>query len=565
MRYVRTAAPCWKVLALAAVALLAGLGCHESHRQRGTLQLALTGEIRSLDPVRVGDSASGLVAGQIFEGLVQFDNSLSIRPALAESWTVSLDGTLWTFTLRDGVRFHDDPAFPGGVGRAVAAADVKYSFERVVNPKSLSIGWWIFNGRVVGADAYREELLAAEREGRAPAVSGVIGFRVLDERTFQIELTHPFAPFLYLLAMSYTWVVPREALELYGEDFSRHPVGTGPFVLEEWSPGQRVRLARNPHYWEVDERGRQLPHLDSVEVRMLRDSLVAFLEFERGNLDVTGIPPEMWPKVMTGERTLAEPYTKYQLLSCPSLTVQYFGFLMTDAPLGAHKLLRQAFNYAVDRQGIVDHVLNGRGIPARGVLPPGIPGYNPELKGYDYDPSRARELLAEAGYPGGEGLPEIVLQLNSGGTENEDIAEVVQQQLADIGVRVSLRLIAWPQHLDSIDRGLASFFRLGWVADYPDPENFLALLYSKNVAPAGPNATRFENEEFDRLYREALASGDEAERLRLYQQAERIVVDQAPWLFLFHGEVYRLEQPYVRGYPVNPMDLNILKHVWFEE
>jgi len=435
----------------------------------------------------------------------------------------------------------------------------------VANPKSLSTGWWIFNGRVEGANAYREELQAAEREERAPTISGVSGFRVLDERTIQIELTHPFAPFLYLLAMSYTWVVPREAVERYGDDFGRHPVGTGPFVLEEWSPGLRVRLARNPHYWEADDRGRQLPYLEGVNIRMLRDSLVAFLEFERGNLDITGIPPEMWPKAMTDEGRLAEPYRKYQLSTCPSLTVQYFGFLMTAPPLGANKLLRRAFNYAVDRQGIVDHVLNGRGIPAKGVLPPGIPGYDADLQGYTYDPARARELLAEAGYPGGEGLPEVVLQLNSGGTENEDIAEVVQQQLAEIGVRVSLRLIAWPQHLDSIDRGLAQFFRLGWIADYPDPQNFLALFYGENVAPAGPNATRFRNAAFDRLYRQALRSTDAAERLRLYQEAERIVVKEAPWLLLFHGEVYRLEQPYVRGYPVNAMNLHILKRVWLEE
>ena len=550
---------------LGIAAVLISLGCQEKGRPRDALRLALTGEIRSLDPARVGDSASGLVAGQIYEGLVQFDASLRIRPALAESWTVSPDGTLWNFTLREGVRFQDDPAFPGGKGRPVTAADVKYSFERVVNPKSLSTGWWIFNGRVEGANAYREELLASEREERPPAIPGVSGFRVPDERTFQIQLTHPFAPFLYLLAMSYTWVVPREAVERYGEDFGRHPVGTGPFLLEEWSPGLRVHLRRNPHYWEVDDEGRRLPYLDGVEIRMLRDSLVAFLEFERGNLDVTGIPPEMWPKVMTEGGNLSEPYRNYQLLTCPSLTVQYFGFLMTEPPLGTQGQLRQAFNFAVDRQGIVDHVMNGRGIPASGVLPPGIPGYNTDLEGYTYDPARARELLAEAGYPGGEGLPEIMLQLNSGGTENEDIAEVVQQQLADIGVRVSLRLIAWPQHLDSIDRGLAQFFRLGWIADYPDPQNFLALFYSQNAAPAGPNATRFQNTKFDHLYAQALASTDEAERLRLYQEAEKIVVEQAPWLFLFHGEVYRLEQPYVRGYPVNPMDLHILKHVWFEE
>ncbi len=468
-------------------------------KRGGTLRAALTSKIRSLDPARVGDTASSLIASQIYEGLLELDDKLQLRPGLAESWE-SPDGITWTFHLRKGVRFQDDPCFPGGAGRELTVHDVKYSFLRIADPAVLSTGWWIFRGRVKGMDAYRRELLAAKEEGRKPGVMDVAGLKVLDDRTLRIELTKPFAPFLDLLAMSYAWVVPREVVECRGVDFFRHPVGTGPFVLEEWRPGVHVLLKRNPNYWGKDERGEKLPRLDGIRIRLLRDNLVAFLEFDRGNLDYTGIPEEIWTRVMTPERKLKKKYRKYKLSTAPRLDVNYYGFMMDKEPFAGNRLLRQALNYAVNREAIIKHVLNGRGVPARGVLPPGIPGYRGDLEGYRYNPDKAAELLARAGYPGGEGLPELTLQLNSGGTLNEDIAAAVQAMLAEVGVKVKLMVVSWPQHLDSIDRGKPRFFRLGWIADYPDPENFLALLYGKNHSPAGPNSTRYANPRFDELY-----------------------------------------------------------------
>jgi len=542
-----------------------GSGAHISPKHGGVLRIALTGELRSLDPARVGDTASGLVASQIYEGLLELGDDLKLYPCLAQSWEVSQDGLVYTFHLRKGVHFQDDPCFPGGQGREVRAEDVKYSLERIADPSTLSTGWWLFNDRIVGINEYREELAKAEKEGREPRIKGVEGIEVVDDYTLRIHLKKPFAPFKYVFAMSYTWVVPREAVDYYGKDFFKHPVGTGPFKLAEWSPGQQVRLVRNPNYWGKDEDGYPLPYLDGINIRLLRDVLIAFLEFDKGNLDVSGIPPQVWDKVMNKDKTLKGKYRKYKLRVTPTLSIDYYGFMMTKEPFGSNKYLRQALNYAIDRQAIIDNVFNGRGIPAKGVLPPGMPGYNKDLKGYYYDPQKARELLAKAGYPNGEGLPEITLQLNSGGTMNEDNAEAIQAQLAKIGVKIKLRLISWPQHLDSIDQGVPEFFRLGWIADYPDPENFMALFYSKNWAPAGPNATRFKNEEFDRLYEQAISEMDEQKRMALYRKMEEIVVEEAPWLFLSHGEAYGLAQPYVEDLPLNPMGHTLYKRVWLNK
>ena len=173
--------------------------------------------------------------------------------------------------------------------------------------------------------------------------------------------------------MSYTWVVPKEAVEYYGRDFFKHPVGTGPFRLEEWSPGLRVILKKNPDYWERDEDGVPLPYLNEINIRILRDNLVAFMEFDKGNFDFSGIPPEVWSQVMTKDNKLTSKYQKYQLIKSSSLDTGYYGFMMTQSPLGTNKDLRQAFNYAIDRQSIIDNILNGRGIPAKGVLPPEMP------------------------------------------------------------------------------------------------------------------------------------------------------------------------------------------------
>jgi len=520
----------------------------------GTFRFNLTESPRSLDPARVGDTASGHIAENICEGLVEFSPELEIVPCLAESWEISQDGTVYTFHLRRGVRFHDSPPFPGGKGREVTAQDVCYSLTRIADPASRSTGYWVWNGKVKGVSEFHD--------GKADHVEG---FEVLDDYTFRIVLEKPFAPFLNLVAMSYGFVVPPEAVAHYGEDFFQHPVGTGPFRFVEWIPDRHVILERNPNYWGKDGEGNPLPYLDRIIVRFIGESIPEFQEFVMGNLEyVQPVAPDMWDGVFDQDNNLRPDFARFQVQRKQLLVTNYYGFLMGMPPLGTDKRLRYAMNYAIDREAIIKHVLRDEGTPAKGPVPTALPGYGENVKGFTYDPDRARQLLSEAGYPNGEGLPEITLQLNSAGRLNELIAEAVQQQLQAVGFKINLKIVEWSQHLDSVERGQVGFFRLGWIADYVDPENFLALFHTENFSPAGPNSTRFSDAEFDRLFEQALRTLDDKKRFELYRQAEKIVADICPWLFISYGAQTRLLQPYVRNMAFNAMDQRKLKEVWLD-
>ncbi|MCS7169032.1 MAG: ABC transporter substrate-binding protein, partial [Candidatus Kapabacteria bacterium] len=519
--------------------------------------------ITSLDPAHMSYMSAIWVGTQLYNGLVEFDTALRVVPCLARAWSRDATGRLWCFVLRRDVFFHDDPCF-GGKPRRFRAADVKFSFERICDARTRSPGLWVFWGKIVGVEEFHAATLRGER-----LPEGVRGIRVVDDTTVEIELQRPFAPFLSLLTMPYCWIVPEEAVRSYGKDFFRHPVGTGPFRLLEWQPDVRLVLLRNERYFKVDATGTRLPYLDSVVVRFLRDPRTAFWEFQQGRLDmVSGIDPSLLPAVLTPDGRLRPEFAHYQLLSSPAYAIEYYGIMLDTtteggraSPLARSRLLRQALNYAIDRQRIVRHVLYGLAEPAHyGVLPPGFPGFSPGTVGYRYDPQRARQLLAAAGFPNGEGLPVLTLQLGIS-PRTLSVAEAVQQQLAEMGIRVELRQVSFPQHLAMVREGRCMLWRTNWIADYLDPENFLALFYSGYRAPDGPNTTRVRLVEVDSLYDRALAEVEAERRFQLYRQIERRVLDEAPWIFLYYPRLVRLLQPTVAGMYLDGSDRLVLEQV----
>jgi len=542
-----------------------------------TLRLATDAiQVRTLDPVAVGDTASSGICNQVYEGLVAYNQkTLAIEPCLAESWDISPDGKLYTFHLRRGVRFCDDPCFPDGRGREMTAADVRFSLTRVCDPVAMSTGFWLFDDRVVGATEFnqqRAEFLEKHprfwEEAEAwlgPESDGVPGLRVLDEHTFAIALKRPFAPFLKVLAMSYFFVVAPEAVKAYGaatnppgkDSFFRHPVGTGPFVLERWEPDVEIILKRNANYWHET-----LPHVDAVRLISRRDPHTAFMEFEEGNSDMAGVPDEDWERVMNEDKTLKEPYAgRYRLVTSATLTTFYYGFDMQNPPFKGNKALRQAFNYAIDREALIrSKIYRGLGRAAYGPIPPGLPGHDPANKRYAYNLEKAKQLLTEAGYPGGDKLGEIQLYVSGANDSQDRTSVVVMEELRKIGIKVSLKQQPWPLHLESIDRHEARFFRLGWIADYPDAENFLALFLTRNWKP-GPNSSSYSNPEFDELYDRAMLEPDEGRRAELYRIAADIIIEDCPWLFTTTGEGLALQQPWVRNYPRNALGLGFYKNV----
>jgi peptide/nickel transport system substrate-binding protein/oligopeptide transport system substrate-binding protein len=494
----------------------------------------------SLDPAHITDTVSHAVASELYDGLVTFDEDLRIQPAIAARWVVSADGRTYTFHLRPGVRFHN--------GRAVTGEDFRYSFERLLHPETRSERTWIL------------EKLRGAREFMAGKARRVAGIEVRGPHTLQLTLERPFAPFLALLAYPAASVLPREAIERWGRQFSTHPMGTGPFQFREWRHDDRVVLEAHPDYFQG------APYLDGIVFRVIPDEMTRFQEFQAGNLDHTDIPTGLF-RMVQNDRSLGR-----MLVSRPSLGINAIQFNLERPPFRENRALRQAFNYAVDKEAIAKVILEGRVMPARSILPPGMMGHDPELQGYPHNREKARRLLAEAGYEGGRGLPTLTLHYNTG-LLNRKVAEFVQGMLREIGVTVELRELDWPAYLNLVDRGDAALFRLGWLADYPDPENFLTVLFHSRNKGSNGNLSRYANGRVDALLDRADGSLDSAERSRLYREAERMILEDAPWIFLHYYSTDVLIQPWVRGLreQISAMDsapalgLVQMRKVWVEK
>lgn len=496
--------------------------------------------IGTLDPAFAKNIAIIWATHQLYNTLVETDSALRPQPSLAREWTVSPDHRVYTFHLRMGVTFHDDPCFPGGKGRALTAGDVVYSFQRLVDPSTASSGAWIFNGRV------------------APG-----GFRALDDSTFQLTLIRPFRPILGALSTAYCSILPREAVTFYGKDFRRHPVGTGPFRMQSWDEGQALILLRNPRYFEKDDSGRALPYLDAVKISFLDNKSTEFLQFLQGNLDmVNEIDPSYKDEILTRKGSLRPEWMgKIVLSKHPQLDVEYLGIL--DSSLeGASPLrfrqVRLAINLAIDRRKMLLYLRNSIGLPAEsGFIPAGLPVFDSiRVRGYRYDPDSARRLLARAGFSAAKPVTGIRLQTIP---IYADLASFVASECQEVGIHIQVEVVQKSLLLEETAKSEVPFFRASWVADYPDAENFLSVFYSKNPAP--PNYTRFNNSAFDALYEKALAEDNDTLRKNQENAMDRIIIEQAPVVPLWYDEAVRLVQPSVSGLTPNGLNLLELRRV----
>lgn len=500
--------------------------------------------ISSLDPAFAKSQEVIWATKLLYNTLVETDTGLAIRPSVARSWEVSDDHLTYTFHLRTDIRFHDNEIFPGGKGRRLVAGDVVFSLQRLLDPATASPGAWLFNGR-----------LDPEK-----------GFKALDDSTFQLTLFQPFHPVLGILSMQYCSIVPFEVVGKYGKDFRNHPCGSGPFQFFLWDEGQALVLHRNPHYFEKDSAGQQLPYLEAVQISFLESKASEFLLFRQGQLDfMNDIEPSFKDEVLTKQGTLKKEWEGKIVLSKHAyLNTEYLGCLMDSSnPLVKNspiriKKIRKAINYGIDRTKMMTYLRNGIGTAAlSGFVPAGLPSYNPDkVKGYPYSPATARTLLKEAGFPGGKGLPVIKLISIPA---YADLANYVANQLQEIGITVQVEVVQKGVLLEQTSKSLALFFRASWIADYPDAESYLTVFYGNNPAP--PNYTRYHNATFDRLYEQALKENDDSIRYDLYQQMDRIVTEDAAVVPLFYDEVIRLVQPNVTGLYNNGMNLLELRWV----
>ncbi|MDK2877346.1 MAG: peptide/nickel transport system substrate-binding protein [Thermoanaerobacteraceae bacterium] len=493
---------------------------------KNILRMAIMSNPPKLDPVFATDTSSSRIIYQIFETLVDYDKDGNVQPLLAESWDISPDKKTYTFHLRKGVHFHKTiegkPTANGG--REVKADDWVWTFNYILSPETKS------------PRAYFLDMIKGYKDYQDGKTDHIAGISKVDDYTLKIEIDYPFAPFLSILAYNTFNVLPKEDVEKYGkEQFNFHPVGTGPFKFEQWVQDDKIVLSKNEDYWKKDKDGNQLPYLDGLEFRIVTDLAMEWTEFGLGNFDQIEEVDDPY---------YAEAKTKEGFQERAMLGTYYYGFNLTKAPFKGNKALRQAFNYAIDRKGLIDMVRNGRALPATGVLPPGMMGYDESIQPqYTFDPEKAKALMKEAGYPNGLKV-ELVYNTSEG---HKRIAEALQSQFKNVGIDVSLKNIDWGALLDATDKLEIPFFRMGWVADYPDPDNFLyVLLHSSNIGPKG-NYSGFNNKEFDDLTAQARVETDPAKRTELYKKAESIAREEAPWLFIYHYTTHSMVQPYVKN------------------
>ncbi len=490
--------------------------------------------IQTLDPAFARSMAIIWPCNQLFNGLVQLDDQLNVVGDIAQSWKASPDGLTYDFTLRQGVYFHPHSAFGPKQTRAVTASDFVYSLDRLTDARTASPGAWI--------------------------MQKVKRYTALNDTVFRLELKESFPAILGLLSMRYASVVPREVVEDSQHDFRTHPIGTGPFYFKFWEENVKLILRRNPRYFEKDEKGVQLPYLESVAITFLPDKQSAFLQFIQGKLDfISGLDPSYKDDLITLEGQLQEKYQPVvQMETGPYLNTEYLGFNMEEKQSAIQdKRIRQALNMGFDREKMIKHLRSGMGTTqVGGIIPKGLKGnIQPKVR---YDVTTAKALVEEYKKEYKQSKVVIALSTNAGYL---DIAEYLQREWQKIGLTVEIDVMPPATLRQGMASGKIAFFRGSWIADYPDAENYLSLFYSKNKAPNGPNYTFFSNTGYDQLYEKALQVTDQKIREQLYEQMDQLIAEEVPALILFYDQAVRFSRKDIRQLGINPMNNLFLKKV----
>ena len=516
-----------------------------------TIHTAAGGRVKTLDPAQADDLASRNLTGAVYDTLLQYaylERPYRLIPSmLAEMPSVNERQDVYRFRLRSDLFFADDRCFGGGSpeARRITARDVKYSILRIADARNHSPVYWLFRGKLRGLDEFHRKSALLPKGESGCYDEELAGFRILNDREFELHLTRPDPRFLYMLAMPNAAVVSRRAAEYYGEEFARHPVGSGPFTLTEWINDCRLVLDRNPEFRreffpEAEapaDRVRPLPLADRLVLYLIKQPMSAWLMFLQGNLDLHTVDKDNLDLVAAGDAELAPALAArgVRLQRAPEFEVRYVGFNFSDPVLGGNRKLRQALSLAYNVRRRVEHS-NYQLIPAHGPIPPGVAGFDPDfVNPYAADDAaRAARLLAEAGYPGGiDPATGKKLHFTFDQTGNSSLyrqmGELTAADFAAIGVETESVLNNNPRFYEKLRQGKLQLFRLSWVGDYPDAENFLQLFYSGNIG--GCNRTGFCDAKYDAMFEAILPMPDSPERTRRYREMTAYLAEACPWIF----------------------------------
>lgn len=514
------------------------LSCSTKNSENDTLKVFRYNQhanIPTLDPVYAKDLRTIWATEQLFNGLVQLDEKLEVRPDIAKSWKIEEEGTKYTFQLHKNIQFHKHILFGKDSTRNVVASDFEYSLNRLLDPEVASYGKWV--------------------------LEFVDSFKAENDSVFSIKLKQPFPPFLSLLSMEYCSVVPHEAITYFGDKFRSNPIGTGPFTFKLWVENTKLIFRKNKKYHEKDENGVRLPYMEAVAITFLPDKQSEFLQFVQGNTDfLNSIDASYKDDLLTIDGKLTERYQhKLNMVSGPSLNTEYLGIYLDAEEKELHSLkIRKALNYGFDREKMILYLRNGIGTPAlNGFIPKGLPSFN-GMKGYTYQPEKAKKLIKSYIEETGDLNPSITISTNS---QYLDLCEYIQKEMSKSGLKVKIDVMPPSTLRETKAKGQLSIFRGSWIADYPDAENYLFIFHSKSFSPNGANYTHYSNKEFDVLYEKAIKITDNEKRHKLYQKMDSLLMESAPVVPLYYDEVVRFTQKNVEGLGINPINHLHLKRV----
>ena len=536
-------------------------------------------KISGFDPINASDKYSGNEAGKVYEGLFEFHplkRPYELMPNLAESMPeVSKDGLTYTFKIKKGVLFHDSPAFKDGIGRELKADDVLYSYKRLADPKLTAKGWWVLDDRIAGLNEWREKYAQAETTNYDEPIEGL---KKVDDYTIQIKLKKPYPQFLYALAMPYTFIVAKEAVDHFGKEFLNHPVGTGAFILPLFDQSNMIVYNRNPKFREkfypsegeegddkrglLSDAGKKLPLVDKINVYITVESQPKWLSFQRAKTDIIEIKDVNIQQTLDEKTELRAEHKEkgMRLFMLPMLDVTYFAF-NHENPIFKDVKVRRAMNLAYDRDEANRLFHENTAFVSTGPVPPGLAGNRKDFKNpyTKLDIEQAKKLLAEAGYPEGKGFPEITIQ-----TRNETVArqqiEFFAKCMEKIGIKIKVCMNTWPELVNKVTKKQHQMYTMGWGADYPDAENFLGLLYCPNQAP-GSNGANYCNPEFDALFAKATIMQDSPERTALYEKLNEMAALDVPWVFSFNRTDIYLTQAWLKNFKVMEFNHNQFQYL----
>jgi ABC-type transport system substrate-binding protein len=556
------------VIALTIIVMWVYVSRHKNNttvKSEKVLMIANEAHISGLDPIQSDDIYSARELAKVYEGLLEFHylkRPIELSPNLAEAMpTVSADQLVYTFKIRQGVMFHDNPCFPNNKGRELTAHDFIYSLKRLADPKLQAKGFWLIDNKLKGLDQWRKKQAEATVTDYQEEIEGI---KALDKYTLQFTLTRPYPQFLYALAMSPCYVVAHEAVTHYGEEFLNHPVGTGPFMLEGFTTqDSKLVYHKNPTFrdkyfpHEAAEEykhmlayaGKKLPLVDKIVTYILPEEQPRWLKFKKGDIDLIDLSRDQRAaKVVQDKHLLPEVQKKgVQLLYVPELGTSYIIINMAHPLFKDNPKLRQAMSLALDTEGFNKLFYNNMAVAAQSTIPPGLAGYQADYKNpyRTYDLEKAKEYLAAAGYPGGKGLPEITLEVGST-TDLKQKGEFIQKCMEKIGIRIKVVENIFPALVKKINTKSTMLHVIGWSADYPDAENFLQLFYGPNQ-PGGVGSN-FNDPTFNSCYETVASMPDSPARTMLYEQLNQIVGENVPAICMVHPPHINLVHGWVKNY-----------------